>query len=657
MSHAVALDIARGSGAIMPACRAPSGESRPATAASIANEWSRLLRRLGISPRTALDLARRAQDNHTDLLTEMLARSIVPETQVYREIARDLGLAFAEEVDPRVLRIGAREALASLRARRRTGLVQAFGRAGQLYYLAAPSGRQVSHLRRLCTTDPTAAFRIKIIAPSALRAAFVSLARPRLVGMARDGLFLHRPSLSARIIVNAWQGALFGSLIVALPVAFASFPGAAMLASHVFFSLFFLACVVLRLVAARGSNPQPARSLQRLDPKSAPVYTVLVALRHEAEIVPDLLVALGRLSWPREKLEIKFICEADDRATIAALRAHRLRPFVEIVEVPPGMPRTKPNALSFALPLAKGEFVVLYDAEDRPHPMQLVEAWERFRLDGPDLACLQAPIRIDNAGAGVLPAMFALEYAALFRRLLPYLSRRGLLMPLGGTSNHFRRQALEEVGAWDPYNVTEDADLGIRLARYGYRTETITLPTGEDAPDTPLVWLRQRTRWFKGWTQTWLVHMRSPSRLMREVGVGSFLIVQVLVAGMLVSALAHPLLLLSGAGLLAVMVAAEPSGLQTALLAIDVANIVCGYGAFLFLGWRALTPPARRGFWKHVLFTPVYWLMMSGAAWRALGQLYRDPHRWDKTPHKPQWSARRTALPSRSPGASFSLRL
>ncbi|MBX3578582.1 MAG: hypothetical protein KF723_15360 [Rhizobiaceae bacterium] len=197
---------------------------------------------------------------------------------------------------------------------------------------------------------------------------------------------------------------------------------------------------------------------------------------------------------------------------------------------------------------------------------------------------------------------------------------------------------LDEVGGWDPYNVTEDADLGLRMARFGYQTGTITRPTLEDAPVTLKAWLPQRTRWFKGWCQTWLVHMREPRRLLREVGPASFLIVQILFLGMVVSSLAHPLLLLGAVVFSLRLAFGMPlSTGQSVLLLIDVANVVCGYASFLLLGWQTMTPRARRGFWRIILWTPVYWMLMSAAAWRAVWQLWRAPHLWEKTPHpRPQ---------------------
>jgi cellulose synthase/poly-beta-1,6-N-acetylglucosamine synthase-like glycosyltransferase len=286
------------------------------------------------------------------------------------------------------------------------------------------------------------------------------------------------------------------------------------------------------------------------------------------------------------------------------------------------------------LQTVSGEFVALYDAEDRPHAHQLIEAWQRFSTADARLACLQAPLVVSNGKAGLLPRLFSFEYAGLFRGLLPWLARRGLMMPLGGTSNHFRRAALQEAAAWDPYNVTEDADLGLRLCRFGYRTETISRPTYEDAPESLPVWLKQRTRWFKGWIQTWLVHMRHPVRLARELGLGSFIVAQVLFAGMVASALVHPLMIfvIGGALLQATLSSLGPFG--GFLLGIDVVNLASAYFAFILLGMATLTPSERSGIWKALLCVPVYWLMMSIAAWRALWQLHWDPYLWEKTPHQ-----------------------
>ncbi|WP_425291669.1 glycosyltransferase family 2 protein [Aminobacter anthyllidis] len=236
--------------------------------------------------------------------------------------------------------------------------------------------------------------------------------------------------------------------------------------------------------------------------------------------------------------------------------------------------------------------------------------------------------------------MFGFEYAALFRGLLPWLANNRILLPLGGTSNHFRRDVLEATGGWDPFNVTEDADIGLRLARSGYRCETLTLPTREDAPETMREWHNQRVRWLKGWMVTWLVHMRHPRALARQLGPVSFIVTQILFVGMVFSSLMHLVLAMTLIALSVQIALDQPWGIwQTRLVALDIASVILGYFCFLFLGWLVLEPKERRGFWKLCLFTPVYWTMLSFAAWRAVIELVRRPHHWAKTPHRKARSA------------------
>jgi cellulose synthase/poly-beta-1,6-N-acetylglucosamine synthase-like glycosyltransferase len=553
----------------------------------------------------------------------------------YRAMARMLGLPYVASIDPDALIVRDRDLDAVFRSRsQQAAMVD--GGDGASAILVAPDEADLPKLQHLLSEKPAMAQRLRIVSARALREAFIDRAGPHLLRNARDGLFDRFPELSARIVLNAWQGSVLGAGIVLLPAALMTAPGATMLVMHAFFSMLFFSCVFLRLAAIRRGNRMRLAPLERVHEADLPVYTVLVALYREAEVVPDLLVALGRIVWPRGKLEIKLVCEADDDAALGALATQTLRPSIEIVRVPTGGPRTKPKALAYALQLSSGEFVALYDAEDRPHPLQLIEAWQRFSRSGPDLACVQAPLVISNWNGGMLPRMFAFEYAALFRGLLPWLSRRKLMFPLGGTSNHFRRQALDHVGGWDAYNVTEDADLGLKLSRFGYRCETITRPTFEDAPDDLGVWTRQRTRWFKGWIQTWLVHMRDPAQLARELGLGSFLVAQILFAGMVASALVHPLILFMLVGVVTkIGWAGAVTEIEAALLAIDALNIIFGYLAFLALGMSTLTPVERRGLARIALWTPIYRLLMSVAAWRSVWQLYWRPHLWEKTPHRP----------------------
>ena len=504
---------------------------------------------------------------------------------------------------------------------------------GQSLVLVAPREQEFAKLAHLLARRPDLSSRMRIVTPSALRSAIAARCQPLLMQRAINRLFDALPYCSSRLVVTGWQGFLAGALLVSSFALLALAPVETLVGLHVTFSFFFLSCVVLRLLAIRRVRPR-APFIAALRPDEMPRYSVLVALYREAEIVPELLVALGKLVWPRGKLEIKLVCEADDRSTIDAIRAQELRPLVEIIEVPKSNPRTKPKALAYALQMTSGDFVAVYDAEDRPHPMQLVEAWQRFQGTAPGLACVQAPLAISNQRRSMLARMFAFEYSGLFKGMLPFLSHNELVLPLGGTSNHFRRDILDKIGGWDPFNVTEDADLGLRLKRFGYRTDTISLPTYEIGPETLAEWIPQRTRWFKGWIQTWLVHMRDPRRLLGELGLASFLVSQILFAGLIVSALVHPLLLVSLAFLLVDLVRGhEFSVVQSTLLGIDLANVTLGYLAFLLLGRSTLAGRERRDMLRIVLFTPVYWMLLSIAAWRAVWQLKRDPYLWEKTPH------------------------
>lgn len=440
-------------------------------------------------------------------------------------------------------------------------------------------------------------------------------------------------AFSARRTFTPAQAAV-ALLTIALAVAaLALWPAAAILAVELGAAVFFFAVSFVRFLAAQIlSRRAPPRLPRRI--RNPPVYTVLVPLRHEAHMMRQIVGALDRLCWPRHRLDIKLVIDADDTETLAAARTVATAAPYEVVEVPAGGPRTKPMALQYALGFARGTFVTVYDAEDRPHPLQLAEAYVAFCSGDGDLACLQAPLVIDNAGRSPLAALFAIEYAALFDGLLPALERLRLPLPLGGTSNHFRRAALEAVGAWDPYNVTEDADLGIRLTRFGYRTGTLTLPTLEEAPERLGPWLRQRTRWQKGWLQTWLVHMRHPVRLWREIGARQMAGFNALGLGMVVAMLAHPLFLFASA-----LILIDPGrfwghGAAVAALAgLALFNLAFGYAAMAMLAGRALATRRRDALTAYIWLLPLYWLLMGLACLTAMRDLLLRPHGWNKTPH------------------------
>ncbi len=307
-------------------------------------------------------------------------------------------------------------------------------------------------------------------------------------------------------------------------------------------------------------------------------------------------------------------------------------PF-EVIHVPPGMPRTKPRACNYAFAFSRGEFTVIYDAEDRPERDQLRKAVAMFRTQPRDVCCLQARLNFYNADENWLTRLFALDYALWFDVLLPGLEQLRVPIPLGGTSNHFRTSVLKSVGAWDPFNVTEDADLGVRMAQLGKRVAMLDSTTFEEAPAQLGTWLKQRARWLKGYMQTWLVHMRDPLTLRRRTGWRGFIAFQLFLGGSVVAALLNPLLWL---------VFALSCVFQPPLYGIASGNFVAAMSAAgLITGnatmtWLALMAPKRRG-WKgfvpYGLTVTLYWALISIAAWRGLWQLATRPFHWDKTVH------------------------
>ena len=315
-----------------------------------------------------------------------------------------------------------------------------------------------------------------------------------------------------------------------------------------------------------------------------------------------------------------------------AIGKYDLPPHFEVIEVPRGTPQTKPRALNYALQFCRGSLLTIYDAEDIPEPNQLRDvALEFSRSDG-KLACLQAQLTFYNSHENWLTRQFTAEYATLFGLILPALAALKLPLPLGGTSNHFRIHILRKIGGWDPYNVTEDADLGLRLSRLGFRTGVVDSLTREEASTQFLNWLRQRARWIKGFMQTWLVHMRHPLRTTRELGVAGFWTLQSFTAGIFVSALFHPPLI---ALTLWYLVLGSPHGsfLLTVLNCLSLELFVLGYGVTMLAGIKALRRQGVKGWWFTIATMPVYWLLISIAAWLALWQFIFSPFQWNKTEH------------------------
>jgi len=487
----------------------------------------------------------------------------------------------------------------------------------------------------ILTADPSAESRaclgaaypgrpLRLAAPAEVRAAILERHGEALKQEAVEGLARRLPELSARRVLTRAQGVLLLLLGAGLLAALSLWPRDLLRGLILLLSATFVASGLFRVLLAWLGSGAPAQ-VPPLSRQGLPRYTILVPMYREAAVLPGLVRALKALDYPAALLDIKLVLEADDAETIAAAQA--VAGF-EIVLVPGHGPRTKPKAANYALQFARGEYLVIYDAEDRPEPDQLLKAVAAFRAGTRSLACVQARLNFYNADHNWLTRMFALDYALWFDMLLPGLERIGMPMPLGGTSNHFRTPVLRDIGGWDAFNVTEDADIGIRLAQLGYRVSMIDSTTYEEAPVALGAWLRQRSRWLKGYMQTWLVHMRDPLRLARRAGLGGFLAFQLFIGGGIIFALVNPLLWAAFlASLLLGWEAPEAFG-QAPGISLLANN--------LLLTCLAMISPARRGrrdLAPWGLTVIAYWAMVSIAGYRALVQLITKPFFWEKTTH------------------------
>ncbi|MCC2608417.1 glycosyltransferase family 2 protein [Neorhizobium petrolearium] len=590
---------------------------------------------LGFSKPLLSMLSDRAWRNGTRVESELLHSGQVSETAYYGAIARFLRLPFVETIDPPLITDAP---LLDMQLQRPNQIrINHRHRAPQV--AVVPEAARLADLGAALSAMPQLGRDLAITTPSAIRRAVWQAGAGRRVRDTVNELFDRFPSFSARIVLSGHQGFYAGLGLAALLSALIIVPSTTLIFLHVLLSLIYLASLLLRFAAfTRQHFGQPMRPALPAPEGTLPCYTVMVALYREAAVAEQLIASLKRLDWPDALLDIKLVCEADDHETIAALKALSPGAHFEIIEVPPSSPRTKPKALTYALGAARGEFLAIYDAEDRPHPQQLREAYARFRAMPAELACLQAPLIITNAKESWISALFSLEYSGLFRGLLPMLARMRMPLPLGGTSNHFRTRSLREAGGWDPFNVTEDADLGLRLYRLGYRSDVIARQTLEDAPTTIHIWMGQRSRWFKGWLQTWLVLMRDPRRLIREMGLLAFCTFQLMIGGMLISSLLHPLIIIfMGIGVYSMLEAPAddvPAGVLS-LFVIDSINILGSYLIFLGLGMGSMIHHEKRQIGWRWTGVALYWLMTSAAAWRAVLELRSKPFFWNKTPHVP----------------------
>ena len=485
-------------------------------------------------------------------------------------------------------------------------------------------------------------------------------------------LRLRAPHLARRAEVRTpatescrnWSGARAGTIVASVLalvcLAGALAPVMLLTAITIWAVVSLLAVTLLRTVAAavafRGARRTRTWISHRPDHianHDLPKISLLVPLFDELDIAGRLVKRLERIDYPRAKLDVCLILEDGDLRTEAALRHAKLPDWMRIVRVPRGPVQTKPRALNYALDFTSGDIIGIYDAEDKPAPDQLKKVALGFKRADPDVACLQGILEFYNARDTWLTRCFAIDYAAWFRLVLPGMVRLGLVMPLGGTTVFFRRNALEDLGRWDAHNVTEDADLGLRLARRGYRCAFVPTITEEEATSRVRPWLRQRSRWIKGYAITWAVHMRDPLSLLGDLGLKRFLGVQILFLGTLSHFLLAPFLwsfwlILFGFWHPVTEVFSTPAILTVGAL-FFLSEI-----ATLTIAALSVATPKQSWLIKWVPLIHVYFPLAAIASWKGFYELLSRPFFWDKTAHgkKPltrRW-VRRFWPPLRRPG-------
>jgi cellulose synthase/poly-beta-1,6-N-acetylglucosamine synthase-like glycosyltransferase len=453
------------------------------------------------------------------------------------------------------------------------------------------------------------------------------------------GLLYRNPDESAFQTFTNQQLLMTIALLAAVIVCAILIPRPFFIAFNAFFGIFYLSVTVYRLWLATRSSAESLTiqvtqaEIDAIEDADLPIYTIMIPVFREKEVLKQLIHSVESFNYPKEKLDVKLLFEESDTETIRAAREIHPPGYFEFLVVPDAIPRTKPKALNYGLVSARGTYTVVYDAEDIPDPDQLKRAVLAFRRAAPNVVCLQAKLNYYNANQNLLTRWFTIEYSMWFDLVLPGLDSTNVPIPLGGTSNHFLTEKLRELGAWDPFNVTEDADLGIRMYKRNYRTAIVDSTTYEEANSEIWNWIRQRTRWEKGYMQTWLVSMHHPVQLFQSLGLKAFLSFQITIGGSPLILLINPIYWIITTLWFLGQWKVIPDVFPGPIYYLSMFNMLSGNFLFIYMN---LLGTYRRKYYdlsRYALLTPIYWFLMSIAAWRALWQLMTRPFYWEKTVH------------------------
>ncbi|NSM56594.1 glycosyltransferase [Wolbachia endosymbiont of Atemnus politus] len=359
----------------------------------------------------------------------------------------------------------------------------------------------------------------------------------------------------------------------------------------------------------------------KINEEDFPVYTILLPAFKESAVIGQLIESIENLDYPKSKLDAKLLIESDDQEMLTAIEEYTLPQYFEVIKVPHSLPKTKAKSCNSAMSFARGKYVVIYDADDRPDPLQLKKALIEFNKGDNKLACVQARLNYYNYNCSFLTRSFSLEYMNWFQYLLPGFQKMNMPIPLGGSSNHFSVEILRKVLFWDAYNVTEDANLGLRLAQMGYKTRMIDSETLEESPTTVFAWIKQRVRWIKGYMQTYIVHLKSIKSFYKHTGFRGILLLNLFVGSAAFIFFTTPFLLLS---LMLTHILNEL--FLYYFVVVYITNLV-----LLVMAIKQQKMPLY--FYIVSVFFPVYSLLHSIAAFLALWEFIVYPQRWNKTQH------------------------
>ena len=507
-------------------------------------------------------------------------------------------------------------------------------------FLLATSEEPTEKLhQRLAELFPQTRFRIYITTPWDIDRFIRNRYRTILLDNAIYGLFHQRRHLSAYTVLTFPQ--YFSLFFLSFTILWMLYQNPVlmlMIINGVATVAFFIAVLFKFVLSVAGAKVEKeiiitSKEIDNLRDKDLPLYTILVPVYHEASIVHQVVENVASLDYPHEKLEILVLIEEDDQETFDAACSANPPDYVHLVRIPDALPKTKPKACNVGLSFARGEYLVIYDAEDIPDKDQLKKTVLAFQKGPKNLVCVQAALNYFNWKENWLTRMFTLEYSYWFDYILPGLNHLKLPIPLGGTSNHFRTDRLLKLAGWDPFNVTEDADLGIRATALGYSVGIINSTTLEEANTHFGNWIRQRSRWIKGYMQTTLVYLRNPFKLVKDVGFKSALAFALFIGGSVAAFLAYiPTLilyiwwLLTGTHLF-------NSIFSTWMMYFGLFNLLIGNALGIYLSMLAVFKRGHYGLILFALLNPIYWILHSIAAYKALWQLFTKPFYWEKTTH------------------------